>query len=126
MGTGDRLDLVKWKFVASDPDRLHVTDIPTRVWQTEASRMLRFVTDVHTRHIVGWVHATTMSTKELTLWTLEQAISWTIPIMARSISAPRAPSRSWNMRCCRRTAQSTTSDNAMVENINGVYKAELV
>ena len=75
-GAGGRPDLVERRFRAMAPNRLHVADI-TYVRMTDGRfGYAAFVTDVFARRIVGWACATSMTTEELPLQALEQAISW--------------------------------------------------
>jgi len=124
-------DLVNRQFVASRPNQLWVADI-TFVATWSGFVYVAFVTDVFSRHIVGWRVSRSLRT-DLVLDALEQAI-WARKDTRNLIHHSDRGSQYLSIRYSERLAEAgiessvgTTGDsydNALAETINGLYKTE--
>jgi len=127
-------DLVKRNFTASAPDRLWLADItygPTR----EGFVYVAFVLDAYSRMIVGWQTANHLRT-DLPLDALEMAL-WARRVhYGQTIHHSDAGSQYTAIRYNERLSTlgvlpsigsvGDSYDNAMVEALNGTFKAELI
>jgi putative transposase len=136
-GPETRPDLVKRKFTATGPDQLWVADIT--YCRTFAGWVYAaFVTDVHSRRVVGWQLSTSLRT-DLALDALEMGI-WTRQHARRDVSGLIHHSdrgvQYVAVRYTQRLAEAgvvasvgTTGDsydNALAEAFNSLFKAELI
>jgi putative transposase len=127
-------DLVERAFSALAPNRLWVADL-TYVWTIAGFCCTAFIVDVFPRLIVGWRVAASLRT-DLALDVLEMAI------FARGHSLPGLVHHSDRgvqylaIRYTERLAEAgvvnsvgskgDSSDNALAETVNGLYKTELI
>jgi len=126
-------DLVQRQFVADRPNQLWVADI-TYVATWSGFAYVAFVTDVFSRHIVGWRVARSMRTN-LVLDALEQAL-WARGGAEGVIHHSDRGSQYLSIRYSERLAEAgmessvgskgDSYDNAMAETINGLYKTEVI
>lgn len=128
-------DLVNRRFRAERPNQLWVCDftyVPT--WSGFA--YTAFVTDVHSRMIVGWRTASTM-TADLVTDALEMAIfSRRRQLLRGVIAHSDAGSQYTSVAHTERLAEihafasigsiGDSYDNALAESVNGLYKTELI
>ena len=128
-------DLVNRRFRAERPNQLWVCDftyVPT--WSGFA--YTAFVTDVHSRMIVGWRTASTM-TADLVTDALEMAIfsrrhQLLRGVIAHSDAGSQYVSVSYTERLAEIHALPSIGsigdsyDNALAESMNGLYKTELI
>lgn len=127
------LDLVKRQFTADHPNQLWVADI-TYVATWSGFVFVAFVTDVFSRHIVGWRVLKSMKT-DLVLDALEQAL-WARGKPKGVTHHSDRGSQYLSIRYSERLAEEgfqasvgtvgDSYDNAMAETINGLYKAEVI
>ena len=129
------LDRVNRKFCAERPNQLWVSDFPyVSTWQ--GWLYVAFVIDVFARRIVGWRMSSSMRTDFL-LDALEQALYDRQPERDRSlIHHSDCGSQYVSIRYSERLGEAgiapsvgswgDSSDNALAETINGLYKAELI
>ncbi len=127
-------DLVKRQFTASAPNQLWVTDltfVPT--WAGVA--YVCFITDAHSRMIVGWRAASHMRTT-MVLDAIEMA-RWSRGNLLQGLRCHSdAGSQFTSIRYGERLAEigavpsigtiGDSYDNALAETVNGYYKAELI
>jgi putative transposase len=127
-------DLVRRDFTASCPNQLWVTDL-TYVPTWAGVAYVCFITDVHSRMIVGWRVAGHMRT-DMVLDAIEMA-RWNRGLHHTSLRCHSdAGSQFTSIRYGERLAEigATPSigtvgdsyDNALAESVNGYYKAELI
>jgi putative transposase len=128
-------DLVKRRFTADAPRRLWVADITyVRTWQGFA--YVAFVTDVHSRRIVGWNVAATLKADVLPLQALDMA-AWDAGgdltgLTHHSDHGSNYMSLVYTDRIVDLGAKPSTGtvgdsyDNALAEAVNGLYKTELI
>lgn len=132
----DRPDLVERRFVADRPNRLWVADI-TYVRTTAGFCYTAFVTDVFSRKIVGWATRTTMRTEDLPLEALEHAlVSAKDQALDGLVHHSDRGSQYVSIRYSERLTEAGITgsvgtvgdsyDNALVEAVDGLYKAELI
>ena len=131
------LDLVERRFSAAAPNRLWVADITyVRTWSGFV--YAAFVTDAHSRRIVGW-HASTSLRSDLAVNALEQAV-WERNRTGASLDGlihhSDRGTQYLSIRYSERLAandivasvgsRGDSYDNALTETTIGLYKAELV
>ena len=126
-------DLVQRQFVADRPNQLWVADI-TYVATWSGFAYVAFVTDVFSRHIVGWRVSGSMRT-DLVLDALEQAV-WARGGAEGVIHHSDRGSQYLSIRYSERLAEAgmessvgsrgDSYDNAMAETINDLYKTEVI
>jgi putative transposase len=128
-------DLVKRQFTADSPRQLWVADITyVRTWQGFA--YVAFVTDVHSRRIVGWNVAATLKADVLPLQALDMA-AWDAGgdlsgLTHHSDHGSNYMSLVYTDRIVDLGAKPSTGtvgdsyDNALAEAINALYKTELI
>jgi len=126
-------DLVQRQFVAERPNQLWVADI-TYVATWCGFAYVAFVTDVFSRHIVGWRVSSSMRT-DLVLDALEQAV-WARGGAEGVIHHSDRGSQYLSIRYSERLAEAgmqssvgsrgDSYDNALAETINGLYKTEVI
>ena len=126
-------DLVNRQFKATMPNQLWVADI-TYVVTWSGLVYVAFVVDVFSRSIVGWRVLRHMKT-ELILDALEQAL-WARGKPKGVIHHSDQGSQYLSIRYTERLAEAgfnasvgskgDSYDNAMMESINGLYKAEVI
>lgn len=128
-------DLVKRQFTAAAPRRLWVADITyVRTWQGFA--YVAFVTDVHSRRIVGWNVASTLRADVLPLQALDMA-AWDAGgdltgVIHHADHGSNYLSIVYTDRIIELGANPSTGtigdsyDNALAEAVNGLYKTELI
>ena len=128
-------DLVKRQFTAAAPRRLWVADITyVRTWQGFA--YVAFITDVHSRRIVGWNVASTLKADILPLQALEMAAFAAggdlTGLTHHSDHGSNYMSLVYTDRIVELGATPSTGtvgdsyDNALAEAVNGLYKTELI
>ncbi|WP_169833291.1 IS3 family transposase [Corynebacterium phocae] len=129
-----RLDLVNREFTADAPNRLWVADI-TYVGTRKGFAYTAFVTDVFSRKIVGWATSKTMSTEQLPLQALKQALANaddTSQLVHHADHGSQYVSVVYGDTLAKHGVLSSTGtvgdsyDNAMAENVNGSYKNEAI
>jgi transposase InsO family protein len=129
------VDLVKRRFTADAPRRLWVADI-TYVATWSGFAYVAFVTDVHSRRIVGWNVASTLKAEILPLQALEMA-AWEAGgslegLTHHSDHGSNYMSLVYTDRIVELGAKLSTGtvgdsyDNALAEAVNGLYKTELI
>lgn len=129
------IDLVKRKFTAASPDRLWVTDI-TYVKTRAGTAYVCFIVDVYSRAIVGWRVAGHMKTS-MVLDALEMARrsrggQRLEGLIAHSDAGSQFTALRFTERLDELGARPSVGtvadsyDNALAENVNGLYKAECV
>jgi len=129
------LDRVNRQFKASRPNQLWVSDF-TYVSTWQGWLYVAFVIDVFARRIVGWRVSSSMHT-EFVLDALEQALYERRPERDSSlVHHSDRGSQYVSIRYSERLAEAgiepsvgskgDSYDNALAENINGLYKAELI
>lgn len=129
-----RADLVNRVFRAEAPNRLWVADI-TYVLTKKGWCYSAFVVDVYSRYIVGWAVGTSLSA-ELALAALEQAL-WARHgevegVVHHSDRGVQYTSICYSQRLEEAGAAPSVGsrgdsyDNALIESVNGLYKAELI
>jgi transposase InsO family protein len=126
-------DLVQRQFVAKRPNQLWVADI-TYVATWRGFAYVAFVTDVFSRHTVGWRVANSMRT-DLVLDAPEQAV-WARGGAEGVIHHSDRGSQYLSIRYSERLAEAgmessvgsrgDSYDNALAETINGLYKTEVI
>jgi putative transposase len=130
-------DLVQRNFAASRPNELWVVDF-TYIATWSGFAFTAFVSDVHSRRIVGWRTAASMPT-ELPLDALEMAL-WTRARAGQSVRGVRhhsdAGGQNVAIRCSNRLDDAGAGasigtvgdsfDNALAESLIDLYKAECV
>ena len=126
-------DLVDRQFVAQRPNELWVADF-TYVATWSGFVYVAFVVDVFSRRIVGWRASTSMRT-ELVLDALEQAL-WARPRSQRLIHHSDRGSQYLSIRYSERLVEAgidpsvgsvgDSYDNALMESLIGLFKAELI
>ncbi|MDK8846947.1 IS3 family transposase [Corynebacterium sp. MSK297] len=125
-----RPDLMGREFTASGPNKLWVADI-TYVRTKKGFMYTAFVTDVFSRHIVGWALSDSMRTEVLPLQALNQAIvcaEETTGLIHHSDHGSQYVSVVYNERLAQHGITASTGtvgdsyDNALAENVNGSYK----
>jgi transposase InsO family protein len=126
-------DLVARQFVAQRPNELWVADF-TYVATWSGFVYVAFVVDVFSRRIVGWRASTSMRT-ELVLDALEQAL-WARPRSQRLIHHSDRGSQYLSFRYSERLVEAgidpsvgsvgDSYDNALMESLIGLFKAELI
>lgn len=126
-------DLVERQFSADRPNHLWVADI-TYVATWRGFAYVAFVTDVFSRHVVGWRVASSMRT-DLVLDALEQAV-WARGGAEGVIHHSDRGSQYLSIRYSERLAEAgmessvgsrgDSYDNALAETINGLYKTEVI
>lgn len=126
-------DLVDRQFVASRPNQLWVADI-TYVATWQGFVFVAFVTDVFSRHIVGWRVSSSFKT-ELVLDALEQAIharGKSEDLVHHSDRGAQYLSIRYSERLAEAGITASVGsvgdsyDNALAETINGLYKTEVI
>lgn len=130
-----RPDLVKRNFNASRPNQLWVADI-TYVRTIRGFVYTAFVIDVYTRKIVGWAVSSTLTTQDLPLQALEQAIALAKDslegLVHHSDHGSQYVSIVYNDKLADYGILPSTGsigdsyDNALAETVNGLYKSELI
>ena len=130
-----RPDLVHRDFTASGPNRLWVGDLTyLRCW--EGVVFFAFVLDAYSRRIVGWQFASHMRT-ELVLDALRMAIHQRGPgadvqLIAHTDRGSQYTSRAYIDTLAQAGILASVGsvgdayDNALMETLNGLYKAECV
>lgn len=127
-------DLVERRFVAERPNQLWLADI-TYVSTWQGWLYVAFILDVHSRMIVGWQLANHLRT-DLVLDALEMAL-WRRDLSHGDlIHHSDRGSQYVSFRYSDRLAEANVSasvgsrgdsyDNAMIESLNGTFKAELI
>ena len=127
-------DLVERKFVADRPNQLWLADI-TYVSTWQGWLYVAFILDVHSRMIVGWQLANHLRT-DLVLDALEMALWRRDLTHGDLIHHSDRGSQYLSFRYSDRLAEVNVSasvgsrgdsyDNAMIESLNGTFKAELI
>ena len=127
------LDRVNRQFSADSPDQLWVSDF-THVKTQRGMTYVAFVTDVFSRHIVGWKVSTTPRT-DFVLDALEQALYARRP-GAHLVHHSDRGSQYLSIRYTRRLEEAgiepsvgsvgDSYDNALAEAINGLFKAGVI
>ncbi len=128
-------DLVNRRFKAARPNQLWVTDF-TYVSTWSGFAYTAFVTDVHSRMIVGWRTASTM-TADLVTDALDMAIfSRRRQLLRGVIAHSDAGSQYTSITYTERLGEihalpsigsiGDSYDNALAESVNGLYKTELI
>ena len=128
-------DLVNRRFKASRPNQLWVCDF-TYVLTWSGFAYTAFVTDVHSRMIVGWRTAGSM-TADLVTDALEMAIfsrrrQLVHGVIAHSDAGSQYTSVAYTERLAEIHALPSIGsigdsyDNALAESVNGLYKTELI
>lgn len=127
-------DLVERQFVAHRPNRLWLADI-TYVSTWQGWLYVAFILDVHSRMIVGWQLANHLRT-DLVLDALEMALWRRDLTLGELIHHSDRGSQYLSFRYSDRLAEVNVSasvgsrgdsyDNAMIESLNGTFKAELI
>jgi putative transposase len=128
-------DLVNRRFRAERPNQLWVCDF-TYVATWSGFAYTAFVTDVHSRMIVGWRTASSM-TADLVTDALEMAIfSRRRQLLRGVIAHSDAGSQYVSVAYTERLAEihalasigsiGDSYDNALAESVNGLYKTELI
>ena len=128
-------DLVKRQFRAERPNQLWVCDF-TYVSTWSGFAYTAFIIDVHSRMIVGWRTAATM-TADLVTDALDMAIfSRRTQLLRGVIAHSDAGSQYTSVAHTDRLAEihafasigsiGDSYDNAMAESVNGLYKTELI
>ncbi len=132
-----RPDLVERRFAAERPNQLWVADI-TYVRTLAGFCYVAFITDVFTRHIVGWAVSASLHTAGLPLLALEQALLTTGASRGRQGLVHHSDRGSQYVSLAYSDALITAGvtasvgtvgdsfDNALAETVNGLYKAELI
>ena len=126
-------DLVDRVFSADRPDRLWVADL-TYVWTRAGFCYASFVVDAFSRRIVGWRVSASLRT-DLALDALEMAIfSRGDRVLEGLVHHSDRGSHYLSIRTTERLAEAgvvnsvgsrgDSYDNALVETVNGLYKAE--
>lgn len=127
-------DLVERRFVADRPNQLWLADI-TYVSTWQGWLYVAFVLDVHSRMIVGWQLANHLRT-DLVLDALEMALWRRDLTHGDLIHHSDRGAQYLSFRYSDRLAEVNVSasvgsrgdsyDNAMIESLNGTFKAELI
>ncbi len=128
-------DLVERVFTAAAPNRLWVADL-TYVWTRAGFVYAAFVIDAFSRRIVGWRVMASLRA-ELALDALEMAIwSRRDEALAGLVHHSDRGVQYLSIRYTERLAEAEavgsvgsrgdSSDNALAETVNGLYKAELI
>jgi len=128
-------DLVNRRFRAERPNELWVSDF-TYVATWSGFVFTAFVIDVHSRKIVGWRTAASMTTA-LVMDALEMAVfsrrlQLINGVIAHSDAGSQYVSVAYTERLAEIGAQPSIGsigdsyDNAMAESVNGLYKTELI
>lgn len=127
-------DLVERRFVADRPNQLWLADI-TYVSTWQGWLYVAFILDVHSRMIVGWQLANHLRT-DLVLDALEMALWRRDLTFGELIHHSDRGSQYLSFRYSDRLAEVNVSasvgsrgdsyDNAMIESLNGTFKAELI
>jgi putative transposase len=128
-------DLVQRQFTAAAPRRLWVADV-TYVATWSGFAYVAFVTDVHSRRIVGWRVAATLKAEILPLQALDMA-AWDAGgqlagLTHHSDHGSNYMSIVYTDRIIELGAKPSTGtvgdsyDNALAEAVNGLYKTELI
>lgn len=128
-------DLVNRRFRAERPNELWVSDF-TYVATWSGFVFTAFVIDVHSRKIVGWRTAASMTTP-LVMDALEMAVfsrrlQLINGVIAHSDAGSQYVSVAYTERLAEIGAQPSIGsigdsyDNAMAESVNGLYKTELI
>lgn len=127
-------DLVERQFVADRPNQLWLADI-TYVSTWQGWLYVAFILDVHSRMIVGWQLANHLRT-DLVLDALEMALWRRDLTLGELIHHSDRGSQYVSFRYSDRLAEVNVSasvgsrgdsyDNAMIESLNGTFKAELI
>jgi putative transposase len=127
-------DLVERHFVAERPNQLWLADI-TYVSTWQGWLYVAFILDVHSRMIVGWQLANHLRT-DLVLDALEMALWRRDLSYGDLIHHSDRGSQYLSLRYSDRLAEVNVSasvgsrgdsyDNAMIESLNGTFKAELI
>ena len=127
-------DLVERRFVADRPNQLWLADI-TYVSTWQGWLYVSFILDVHSRMIVGWQLANHLRT-DLVLDALEMALWRRDLTFGGLIHHSDRGSQYLGLRYSDRLAEVNVSasvgsrgdsyDNAMIESLNGTFKAELI
>jgi putative transposase len=128
-------DLVNRQFRASRPNQLWVCDF-TYVATWSGFAYTAFITDVHSRMIVGWRTASTM-TADLVTDALDMAVfSRRTQLLRGVIAHSDAGSQYTSVAHTERLAEigalasigsiGDSYDNSLAESVNGLYKTELI
>ncbi len=128
-------DLVQRRFTAAAPRQLWVADV-TYVATWSGFAYVAFVTDVHSRRIVGWNVAATLKAEILPLQALDMA-AWSADdnlagLTHHSDHGSNYMSMVYTDRIIELGATPSTGtvgdsyDNALAEAVNGLYKTELI
>jgi len=128
-------DLVKWKFTASAPNALWVTDLTyVPAWAGGGLRVC-FLIDAFSRMIVGWRAASHMRTT-MVLDSIEMARRSRRILLPSLICHSSAGSQFTSIRYGERLAEigavpsigsiGDSLDNALAETVDGYYKVELI
>ena len=127
-------DLVERQFVADRPNQLWLADI-TYVSTWQGWVYVAFILDVHSRMIVGWQLANHLRT-DLVLDALEMALWRRDLTFGELVHHSDRGSQYLSFRYSDRLAEVNVSasvgsrgdsyDNAMIESLNGTFKAELI
>ncbi len=128
-------DLVKRRFHAARPNELWVSDF-TYVATWSGFVFTAFVIDVHSRRIVGWRTASSM-TPPLVMDALEMAVfsrrlQFIDGVIAHSDAGSQYVSIAYTERLAEIGARPSIGsigdsyDNSLAESVNGLYKTELI
>ncbi|WP_374928272.1 IS3 family transposase [Kytococcus sedentarius] len=132
-----RPDLVERRFAAQRPNQLWVADI-TYVRIPTGFCYVAFITDVHSRKIVGWAVSSSLHTAGLPLLALEHALMSTGASRGHKGLIHHSDRGSQYVSLAYSDALITAGvsasvgtvgdsyDNALAETVNGLYKAELI
>ena len=132
-----RPDLVERRFTAQRPNQLWVADI-TYVRIPTGFCYVAFITDVHSRKIVGWAVSSSLHTAGLPLLALEHALLSTGASRGHKGLSHHSDRGSQYVSLAYSEALITAGvsasagtvgdsyDNALAETVNGLYKAELI
>jgi transposase InsO family protein len=135
---GGRGDLVRRRFVADAPGRLHVADITYVRLSNGSFAYVAFVTDAYARRIVGWAVSGSQQTRALPLVALDQSITWTAGhggtrgLIHHSDHGTQYISTLYGTHLNEAGILASTGtvgdsyDNALAETVNGAYKSELI
>lgn len=135
---GGRGDLVRRRFTADAPGRLHVADITYVRLASGSFAYVAFVTDAYARRIVGWAVSASQHTRALPLVALDQSIAWTARhgdtrgLIHHSDHGTQYISMLYGTRLKEEGILASTGtvgdsyDNALAESVNGAYKSELI
>jgi transposase InsO family protein len=135
---GGRVDLVRRRFTADAPGRLHVADITYVRLSNGSFAYVAFAADAYARRIVGWAVSASQHTRALPLVALDQSIAWTARhgdtrgLIHHSDHGTQYTGTLYGAHLNEAGILASTGtvgdsyDNALAESVNGAYKTELI